>query len=117
MTQHDDHGPEGLAADLPYLTRRRLVLTGLALGGAAASLWAAGSGAATVTVDTWRDGAGREVATVTRAYTGGAWRVRCDGAEHVVDPESPACQADPWVRNRNPHALPCPIDTEACRER
>ena len=49
MTQHDDHGPEGLAADLPYLTRRRLVLTGLALGGAAASLWAAGSGAATVT--------------------------------------------------------------------
>mgnify|MGYP001339412810 FL=1 len=49
MTQHDDHGPEGLAADLPYLTRRRLVLTGLALGGAAASLWAARSGAATVT--------------------------------------------------------------------
>ena len=49
MTQHDDHGPEGLAADLPHLTRRRLVLTGLVMGGAAASLWAARSGAATVT--------------------------------------------------------------------
>ena len=46
---HDDHGPEGLAADLPYLTRRRLLVTGLIMGGAAASLWAARGGATTVT--------------------------------------------------------------------
>ena len=27
---HDrDHGPEGLGADLPHLTRRRLLVTGL----------------------------------------------------------------------------------------
>ena len=31
MTQHDNHGPEGLAADLPHLTRRRLLVTGLAM--------------------------------------------------------------------------------------
>lgn len=74
-------------------------------------------GAATVTVDTWRGGDGRVVATVTRGPAGGAWRVDCDGAEHAVDPSSAACQADPWVRNANPHALSCPIDTEACRER
>ncbi|MBN8629791.1 MAG: hypothetical protein J0L76_02915 [Rhodobacterales bacterium] len=49
MSQHDDHGPEGLAADLPHLTRRRLLVTGLAMGGAALSLWAARGGAATVT--------------------------------------------------------------------
>lgn len=49
MTQHDDHGPEGLAADLPHLTRRRLLVTALAMGGGAPSLWAARSGAATVT--------------------------------------------------------------------
>jgi protocatechuate 3,4-dioxygenase beta subunit len=49
MTQHDDHGPEGLAADLPHLTRRRVLVTGLAMGGAALSLWAARGGAATVT--------------------------------------------------------------------
>jgi protocatechuate 3,4-dioxygenase beta subunit len=54
MTDHDDHGPddhgpEGLAADLPHLTRRRLMLTGLAMGGAALSLWAVLGGAATVT--------------------------------------------------------------------
>jgi protocatechuate 3,4-dioxygenase beta subunit len=49
MTEHDDHGPEGLAADLPHLTRRRLLVGSLALGGAALSLWAARGGAATVT--------------------------------------------------------------------
>jgi len=49
MSHHDDHGPEGLAADLPHLTRRRLLVTGLAMGGAAVSLWAARGGAATVT--------------------------------------------------------------------
>jgi protocatechuate 3,4-dioxygenase beta subunit len=50
MTQHDDdHAPEGLAADLPHLTRRRLMLTGLAMGGAALSLWAARGGAQVVT--------------------------------------------------------------------
>ena len=41
MTDHHDHGPEGLAADLPHLTRRRVLVTGLAMGGAALSLWAA----------------------------------------------------------------------------
>jgi protocatechuate 3,4-dioxygenase beta subunit len=46
---HDDHDPEGLAADLPHLMRRRLVLTGLAMGGAALSLWAARGGAQVVT--------------------------------------------------------------------
>lgn len=56
MTQHDDHGPEGLAADLPHLTRRRLVMTGLAMGGAALSLWAARGSAETVT-GTGPDGA------------------------------------------------------------
>ena len=49
MSQRDDHGPEGLAADLPHLTRRRVLVTGLAMGGAALSLWAARGGAATVT--------------------------------------------------------------------
>ena len=49
MTQHDDHGPDGLAADLPHLTRRRVLVTGLALGGAALSLWAARGGAETAT--------------------------------------------------------------------
>lgn len=49
MTEHDDHGPEGLAADLPHLTRRRLVWTGLAMGGAALSLWGVRGGAETVT--------------------------------------------------------------------
>lgn len=50
MTLHDHHDePEGLAADLPHLTRRRLLVTGLAMGGAALSLWAARGGAATVT--------------------------------------------------------------------
>lgn len=46
---HDDHGPEGLAADLPHLTRRRVLVTGLAMGGAALSLWAARGRAQTVT--------------------------------------------------------------------
>lgn len=45
MTDPDDHGPEGLAADLPHLTRRRLVVTGLGLGAAALSLWAVRGGA------------------------------------------------------------------------
>lgn len=49
MTDGHDHGPEGLAADLPHLTRRRLLVTGLAMGGAALSLWAARGGATTVT--------------------------------------------------------------------
>ncbi len=49
MTDHDDQEPEGLAADLPHLARRRLVLTGLAMGGAAAALWAARGGAQVVT--------------------------------------------------------------------
>lgn len=49
MTKVEDHGPEGLAADLPHLTRRRLLVTGLAMGGAALSLWAARGGATTVT--------------------------------------------------------------------
>ena len=40
MPDDHDHGPEGLAADLPYLTRRRLLVAGLAMGGAALSLWA-----------------------------------------------------------------------------
>lgn len=75
-------------------------------------------GAATVVVDTWRDGAGSVVATVTRPYGGGGpWRVTCDGAEHVVDPSSAECLADPWVRNRNPHGLSCPLDDDACRGR
>jgi protocatechuate 3,4-dioxygenase beta subunit len=49
MTDHDHDHPEGLAADLPHLARRRFLLTGLALGGGAMSLWAARGGAATVT--------------------------------------------------------------------
>lgn len=49
MADHDPHEPEGLAVDLPHLTRRRLVLTGLAMGGAALTLWGARGGAQTVT--------------------------------------------------------------------
>lgn len=56
MTDHEDHGPEGLATDLPHLTRRRLVLTGLAMGGAALSLWGVRSTAQTATA-TGPDGA------------------------------------------------------------
>lgn len=57
MPNHsDDHGPEGLASDLPHLIRRRFLLTGLAMGGAAVSLWAARGGAQTVTA-TGPDGA------------------------------------------------------------
>ena len=56
MTDHNPHEPEGLAADLPYLTRRRLVLTGLAMGGAALSLWGVRGGAQTATA-TGADGA------------------------------------------------------------
>jgi protocatechuate 3,4-dioxygenase beta subunit len=49
MKDHDNHGPEGFSADLPHLTRRRFMLTGLAMGGAALSLWAARGGATTAT--------------------------------------------------------------------
>jgi protocatechuate 3,4-dioxygenase beta subunit len=49
MSQDDDHGPEGLAADLPHLARRRFVLAGLGFGGAALSLWAMRGGAEAVT--------------------------------------------------------------------
>ena len=45
----DDHGPEGLADDLPHLMRRRAVLLGLGMGGAALSLWAVRGGAEPVT--------------------------------------------------------------------
>jgi protocatechuate 3,4-dioxygenase beta subunit len=50
----DGHGPagggaEGLAADLPHLMTRRLMVAGLAMGGAALSLWAARGRAAVVT--------------------------------------------------------------------
>jgi protocatechuate 3,4-dioxygenase beta subunit len=56
MQDDADHGPEGLSADLPHLTRRRLMLTGLAMGGAAVSLWAVRGRAQTVT-GTGPDGA------------------------------------------------------------
>lgn len=49
MQDTNDHGPEGLASDLPHLTRRRLLVTGLAMGGAALTLPAARGGAQTVT--------------------------------------------------------------------
>lgn len=49
MQHDDDHQAEGLAADLPHLTRRRVLVTGLALGGAALTLLAARGGAQTVT--------------------------------------------------------------------
>ncbi|MFN5996562.1 MAG: hypothetical protein ACK47C_20005 [Paracoccaceae bacterium] len=54
--RHDHEEPEGLVADLPHLTRRRVVLTGLAMGGAALSLWGVRGGAETVT-GTSADGA------------------------------------------------------------
>ncbi|MGL4237984.1 hypothetical protein [Tabrizicola sp.] len=56
MPDHDDHGPEGLAADLPHLVRRRVLVSGLALGAGALSLWVTRGGAATVT-GTGPDGA------------------------------------------------------------
>jgi protocatechuate 3,4-dioxygenase beta subunit len=49
MSDHNDHGPEGLAVDLPHLTRRRLLWAGLAMSGAALTLWGVRGGAATVT--------------------------------------------------------------------
>ncbi len=49
MTDHDPHPSEGLAVDLPHLARRRFLLSGLALSGAALSLWGARGGAETVT--------------------------------------------------------------------
>jgi protocatechuate 3,4-dioxygenase beta subunit len=50
MTKNDSaEPPEGLVADLPHLTRRRLLVVGLAMGGGALSLWAARGGAETVT--------------------------------------------------------------------
>lgn len=48
MTRHDDDHPEGFAADLPRLMRRRSVLGGLAATGAAGLFWASRSGAETV---------------------------------------------------------------------
>jgi protocatechuate 3,4-dioxygenase beta subunit len=54
--EEKDHGPEGLAADLPHLTRRRLLVGGLAMSGAALSLWVVRGGAQTVT-GTGPDGA------------------------------------------------------------
>lgn len=52
----DDHGPEGLATDLPHFLNRRVMLTGLVMGGAALSLWAVRGGAQTLTA-TGPDGA------------------------------------------------------------
>jgi protocatechuate 3,4-dioxygenase beta subunit len=49
MAERDPHEPEGLAADLPHLARRRFLVTGLAIGGAALSLWGVQSGAQTET--------------------------------------------------------------------
>lgn len=45
QTPDDDHGPEGLTADLPYLMRRRGVLVGLGLGAAGLGVWALAGGA------------------------------------------------------------------------
>ena len=67
MTRQNDQRPEGLAADLPHLTRRRVLVTGLAMGGAALSLWAARGRAATVT-GTAADGS---ICVVNPAETGG----------------------------------------------
>ena len=44
-----DHGQEGMAADLPHLLARRSLLVGLAMGGAALSLWSTRGGAQAVT--------------------------------------------------------------------
>lgn len=44
LPDEHDHGPEGLAADLPHLMGRRVLLSGLAIGGAALALWAARGG-------------------------------------------------------------------------
>ncbi len=75
-------------------------------------------GAATVTVDTFTTPTGAPLGTITRpAGNRGPWTVTCDGASYAIDPASPACAADPWVRGYNPHGLPCPLDTEACRDR
>ena len=76
-------------------------------------------GAATVTVDTWRDGAGQTVATVTRPHgNASSWTIACDGVTTTLDVSSPACANDPWVRSRNPHSLPCPIEAgDTCRTR
>lgn len=40
MTDHDEHHPEGLAADLPRLMRRRSLLAGLAAAGIGGAVWA-----------------------------------------------------------------------------
>lgn len=45
QTPDDDHGPEGLTADLPHLLRRRMVLAGLGLGAAGLGYWVLGGGA------------------------------------------------------------------------
>lgn len=52
----DGHEPEGLRADLPHLTRRRVVTAGLAFEGAGLAWWAAGGGAQALT-GTGPDGA------------------------------------------------------------
>lgn len=44
-TPDDDHGPEGLTADLPHLMRRRGVLTGLGLGVLGLGYWTLGGAA------------------------------------------------------------------------
>lgn len=67
MTHDHEPHPEGLAADLPHLTRRRVVVTGLAMGGAALSLWAARSGAQPVT----GQGTDGSVCVATPAETAG----------------------------------------------
>ena len=76
--------------------------------------------AATVDVDTWSDATGAVLATVTRrqASRDAPWSVTCEGATFVVDPRSAECAADPWVRARNPHALPCPLGprSDECRD-
>lgn len=70
MNDHDDHGPEGLAADLPHLTRRRLVLAGMAVGGAALALWGVRGGARTVSAT----GADGVVCVALPAETAGPFR-------------------------------------------
>ena len=49
MSKDRDHWREGFAADMPHLARRRVLVTGPAMGGAALSLRAARSGAQAVT--------------------------------------------------------------------
>jgi protocatechuate 3,4-dioxygenase beta subunit len=73
MNPQGDHGPEGLAADLPHLTRRRALAVGLAMGGAALSLWAARGGAEALT------GRGPDGTTCTALPTATAGPFPADG--------------------------------------